>query len=322
MSNKEVKVIVKVPHRISGFFEIVDKLNGIKIEDPQLVGSRGAGFNINNFGITEITSQEPKDPSCSTCQIFINGIEYNEKAETTHFIFDYLKQYFKKTSHVIIKHNFDLPVGCGYGASGSGALGAVYGINSLLKLKISDYEKGKIAHIAEVSNKTGLGTICGQLGGGLCILKEPGYPCISERIRFPSDLSVICGSFGMIHTKSILNDSILNMNIKKAGRDALIKLLQDPSIYTFMNASIEFVQKTLILDILQLTTTRELIEDLNKLNIIGASMNQLGRSVYAICNKKNEEKVLDVFDTYSPEIKIVKSSIYEDKTINIMNTVI
>ncbi|MHA1671541.1 MAG: GHMP family kinase ATP-binding protein [Promethearchaeota archaeon] len=320
MSKKEKNVIVKVPHRISGFFEIVDKLNGVKIKNPQLIGSRGAGFNINNFGITEIIAQEPIDPSCSTCQIFINGIELNEEAETTYFIFDYLKQYFKKTSHVIIKHNFDLPVGCGYGASGSGALGAVFGITSLLKLKISDYEKGKIAHIAEVLNKTGLGTICGQLGGGLCILKKPGYPCISERIQFPSDLSVICGSFGMIHTKSILNNPSLNMNIKNAGRNALIKLLQDPSIYTFINTSIEFVQKTLILDILQLNATRELIEDLNKLNIIGASMNQLGRSVYAICNKRNKAKVLDVFNTYKPEIKIIKSRIYEDKTINIMNS--
>jgi len=318
MSNQEGKVIIKVPHRISGFFEIVDKLNGISIENPQLVGSRGAGFNINNFGITEITSQEPKDPSCSTCQIFINGAELNEKAETTHFIFDYLKHKFKKPSHLIIEHDFDLPVGSGYGASGSGALGTVYGISSLLKLKISDYEKGKIAHIAEVSNKTGLGTICGQLGGGLCILKEPGYPCVSERIQFPSNLSIVCGSFGMIHTKSILNNHRLNMNIKKAGREALTKLLQDPSIYTFMNASIEFVQNSHILDILQLTTIRELIQDLNKLNITGASMNQLGRSVYAVCNKRDKAKVLDVFDGYRPEINIIETNIYESKTINII----
>jgi pantoate kinase len=319
MSNREVKIVVKVPHRISGFFEIVDKLNGVEIKDPQLIGSRGAGFNIKHFGITEITRQDPKDPSYSTCQIFINGTELNEKAETTHFIFNYLKQYFPKASHVIIEHNFDLPVGCGYGASGSGALGVVYGLNSLLKLNISDFEKGKIAHIAEVSNKTGLGTICGQLGGGMCILKEPGYPCISERIQFPSDLSIICGSFGMIPTKSILNDPNLNLNIKNAGKDALIKLLHDPTIYTFMNASIEFVQKTHILEILHLNSTRDLIEDLNKLKIIGASMNQLGKSVFAVCNKKNEAEVIDVFANYLPKISIIKSSIYEDKTINFIS---
>lgn len=319
MFDKDVKIIVKVPHRISGFFEIVDKINGIKIENPQMIGSRGAGFNINDFGTTEIILEKPRDHSYSTSQIFINGMELNEKAETTNFIFDYLKKYFKKPSHVVIKHKFDLPVGCGYGASGSGALGAVYGITSLLNLLISDFEKGKIAHISEVSNKTGLGTICGQLSGGLCILKEPGYPCISERIPFPPDLSVICGSFGMIHTKSILNDPGLNINIKNAGRDALVKLLRNPNLHTFINASIEFVQKTLILDILQLSDTRDLINDLNKLNIIGASMNQLGRSVFAICKRKNEAKVLDVFHSYEPDIKIVKSRIYEDKTISITN---
>lgn len=108
------------------------------------------------------------------------------------------------------------------------------------------------------------------------------------------------------------------MNIKNAGREALTKLLQDPSIYTFMNASIEFVQNSHILDILQLTTISELIQDLNKLNIIGASMNQLGRSVYAVCNKRDKAKVLDVFDGYRPEINIIKTSIYESKSINII----
>jgi len=35
MSKRIKKVIVKVPHRISGFFEIVDKINGVKIKDPE-----------------------------------------------------------------------------------------------------------------------------------------------------------------------------------------------------------------------------------------------------------------------------------------------
>ena len=54
MNFEQKKVLTKVPHRISGFFEIVDEINGKVIKDPVRVGSRGAGFNLDAFGITKI----------------------------------------------------------------------------------------------------------------------------------------------------------------------------------------------------------------------------------------------------------------------------
>jgi pantoate kinase len=216
---------------------------------------------------------------------------------------------------VKVFHSFDLPVGCGYGASGSGALGLIYGLNQLLKLEFSHYELGRIAHIAEVINKTGLGTVCGQLAGGLCILKEPGYPCNYEKIKIPNHLKIVCGSFGKLYTKSILTDPNLNLRIKNAGRKALCKLIHDPNIITFIKASNDFVNDTDILNILNLNKVQELIQSLNQLDILGASMNQLGRSVYAICKKQNESKVLEVFECYTPEIKIYSSCIRENNKI-------
>ena len=53
----------------------------------------------------------------------------------------------------------------------------------------------------------------------------------------------------------------------------------------------------------------ELVKRLNNLNILGASMNQLGRSVYAICKKENEKEVMEIFNTYKPEIDIYNLSI-------------
>ena len=85
------KVIVEIPHRISGFFEIVDEINGRKINNPEKIGSRGAGFNLNSFGRTEIIFEEIEDLKQNYCQIYINNEELNKKAETTYFIFNYLK---------------------------------------------------------------------------------------------------------------------------------------------------------------------------------------------------------------------------------------
>ena len=309
------KVIVEVPHRISGFFEIVDEINGIKINNPEKIGSRGAGFNLNSFGRTEIIIEEWEDLKQNCCQVYINNEELNANAETTYFIFNYLKNFFKKYIKIKIIHKFDFPVGCGYGASGSGALGTVYGLDCLLNLGFSLYEKGRIAHIAEVINKTGLGTVCGQLAGGLCMLKEPGYPCNFERISIPHNLKIFCGSFGIIATKSILTNPELSLRIKKAGNKALAKLMKNPTIKTFVSVSNEFVKDTDMLSILDLKEVRELIENLNQLNIIGASMNQLGRSVYAICKKRDERKVLEVFECYYPKIRIFESSIRKSTKI-------
>ena len=312
MTKKNNKVIIEIPHRISGFFEIFDEENGIKILDPEKIGSRGAGFNLSAMGRTSVKVRELRKDDELRFKISINGERMDEKAETTYFILIHIKKYLEKSYEIEIEHEFDLPVGCGYGASGSGALGAIFALNKILNLNLSLIERGRIAHVAEVVNRTGLGTVCGQLGGGLCVLREPGYPCAFEHIPIPNDIAVICGTFGMIHTKSILT-SDLSIKIKEAGRRALKKLLQNPNLKTFMKASYGFVEETKMLDILYLTKTKELIHDLNKMNIIGASMNQLGRSVYAICKGEEKNKIIEIFESYKPEIQYFSLNMNEEK---------
>jgi pantoate kinase len=314
ISKRFKKIITEIPHRISGFFEIVDEINEVKIKDPERIGSRGAGFCVNAFGKTEIITEEIENYNVIEVEIYINEEKINQKAETTYFIVDQIRNYSKKSYKIRINHSFELPVGCGYGASGSGALGTIFGLDYLLNLKLSLQEKGKIAHIAEVVNRTGLGTVCGQLNGGMGILKEPGFPCFYQPINVPPNLKIICGSFGIIPTKSILTDPVLSFKIKEAGKKALEKLIKCPDINMFINSSIEFVKKTEIIEILELHKVKELMDDLNKLEIIGASMNQLGRSVYAICRKNKEKEVLDILESYKPEIEIYNTSIHNIKS--------
>ncbi|MBA7478918.1 hypothetical protein ES708_02143 [subsurface metagenome] len=316
MANTTNKITVEVPHRISGFFEIVDKKNGNIINNPEQIGSRGAGFNVSGKGRTDLSFENLEKGKESYCTIYINEEKFDKKAETTCFIFDYVKKLIKVPVKVKIEHFFDLPVGCGYGASGSGALGTIFGLNKLFNLHLDDLENGKIAHIAEVVKKTGLGTVCGQLGRGLCILKEPGYPCTYERLKSPNDLLVICGSFGTILTKSILSDASLSSKIKRAGKIALNKLMLEPNYRNFIKVSFQFVEESEILNILHLDRIRELLNDLHKLDIIGASMNQLGRSIYIFCKKGKENEVLEVLNTYKPEILIFKLTINNRNTIS------
>ncbi|TFF93670.1 MAG: hypothetical protein EU543_03060 [Promethearchaeota archaeon] len=300
------KIVVKVPHRITGFFEIVDSKNGIKLENPEQIGSRGAGFTLNAMGTTTIILNKiiSADTNFKECEIYINSIKVNEEAETTNFIFNYFRRLVNYPFSVKIFHRFDLPVGCGYGASGSGALGTSFGLNKLLKLNLSNYECGKIAHIAEVVNKTGLGTVCGQLAAGLGMVAESGYPGKYQHIPFPNGIYVICTSFGKISTPDFLSNQTLHSIVNIPGRDALRKLKKNPNIKNFAELSWEFVQKTEILEILHLSKIRELIVQLNELNIIGASLNQLGKSIFAICRKRDIKDVITIFNNYQEVDKV------------------
>jgi len=309
------KIIVEVPHRISGFFEIVDKENGIPITNPEKIGSRGAGFNVSGVGETVISCKKLEKEEVNQCTIYINEEKLDRKAETTYFIYDYIKKLIDYPINVKIEHFFDLPVGCGYGASGSGALGTIFGLNKLLNLNLTNLESGRIAHIAEVVNKTGLGTVCGQLGRGLCVLKEPGYPCNHKRLKIPNDLLVICGSFGTIQTKSILSDTNLSSSINQAGKRALRGLLSELNYRNFVKVSFQFVKDTQIMNVLNLEKVSDLLNDLLKLDIIGASMNQLGRSVYAFCEKGKEKEVFETYNTYMPEIETFTLTINKEQTI-------
>ena len=62
---------------------------------------------------------------------------------------------------------------------------------------------GRITHIAEVVNKTGLGTASAMLTGGFVLVTEPGAPGIGsvDRLLFPEDHVVLCAYLGPISTR-------------------------------------------------------------------------------------------------------------------------
>ncbi len=295
---------IKVPHRITGFFEIINKNNKVHSSDPANIGSRGVGFTLNAFGTTIINTQALERNNDTICNIYINGEKLDQKAGTSYYIFNSVKHLIRKPRIINVYHNFELPVESGYGASGSGALGLIFGLNKILNLGFTIYECGRIAHVSEVINKTGLGTVCGQLNPGLSILKEGGYPCVCEKIYVPKNIRVITTSFGKISTTNILADEKVRSVIIKVGKDIFQRFIKNPNINTFAELSLEFVEKTNLINLLDLVNVQELLSQLKKEKIIGASMNQLGRSIYAICEDKDIRKIEDIFESYQNKKKI------------------
>jgi pantoate kinase len=296
-SRPPAKVIVDVPHRISGFFEPVDVEMGRAVQDLARAGSRGGGPALTAFGHTSVELL-PTSPSESRCRIFINEKEVNQEARTTAFVFQQFLDYLKSPVEVEIRHVFDLPIGCGYGASGAGAIGTAVGLTCVLGLPITLNQAGKIAHIAEVMNKTGLGTVGGQLFAGFNITTQAGFPFILDKLIVPPGTKIVCGTFGPVYTKTILGSWEWKEKIRRVGAKAFDALFTRPNIQNFMDVSRKFVMDVGMLEALHLDNVRDLMKDLNSLKIVGASMNQLGQSVYAICNDKQVPTVKKAFEKH------------------------
>jgi pantoate kinase len=295
------EIEVWVPHRISGFFQIEDTPENRNTGQYSHIGSRGGGPALSAFGKTHISLIDSnKKREKSEYRIFINGEDRTMDAKTTLSVINQFDPLIKVPIELEIHHNFDLPIGCGYGSSGAGALGTALGINVLLDLGLSELEVGRIAHIAEVINHTGLGTIGGQLYGGLSLSIEPGFPFKMDFIPYLPDTRIVTGSWGPISKKSILTNPEYKKRIIEAGRNAMTKMLQKYTLSQFMDLCREFIKHTRLLEGLNLLHLQKLMDTLNTMEIYGASMNQIGQSIFCICSKTDVENVFEVFKQFNP----------------------
>ena len=270
------EVEVWVPHRISGFFQMMNPKEKVKRTDLTKIGSRGGGPALTAFGKTKITilntDEELENIPKINFQVFMNGKENTLKTKTSCSVVNQMIHLLPKTVNLRIEHNFDLPIGAGFGSSGAGALGIAFGLNALFHLNLTPLKAAKFAHIADVECNTGLGTVGGQFAGGLSIMTEPGYPFQYKKIQIPENIEIVLGSWGSINTKNILTNPNYKKLIHQVGKKTMKKMNEQFSLENYMNVCKFFIEKTDLLERLNLPILKNLIESLEKLQIVGASM--------------------------------------------------
>ncbi len=281
-------IVVEVPHRISGFFQIMDHVvpPGPTLDDLASIGSRGGGPCLSACGTTRIV-MDGDDVRAGNVRIHIDGKDRTGEARTTGSVLKWFPREAMERHGFTIHHDFPLEPGCGYGSSGCGAVGTAVGMNVLLDLGWSLDECGKIAHCAEVENRTGLGTVAGQIKGGCTISINPGYPFSTSTIIVQPHYKIACATRGGISTSQMLGDPVVRKRIIEAGSRAMEKIIARFTIACFIKTAIQFVTDAWmpLVEVLDLGGVKNLMDELNqheRRDILGASMNQMGRSVYCI----------------------------------------
>ena len=130
-------------------------------------------------------------------------------------------------------------------------------------------ECGRIAHCAEVENKTGLGTVGGQINGGLTITMAPGFPFTLKKMVIPPQYKIACSSQGGILTSDILSDIVIRERIIKAGKESMQAIVKRFTVDSFVKIAIRFVKATGMIDMaaLDLGGVRNVMDTINSDNI-------------------------------------------------------
>lgn len=292
------------PAGISSFFEICDTSpDGSPILDLKKIGARGGGFGIRKGVMTEVYVSKAENDSI---HVFTNEKNAPE-AETTKTVVQMLLEKVGETYKVVVKHKVEVPVGAGFGSSAAGALGTALALSKALGLNLTYNQIGRIAHVAEIRCKTGLGTVGPLMLGGCVITIEPGAPGIAliDRIPISTDHVAVAGVFGSIPTKKVLSSPERRLAVNKWGRKTLEKILSEPSLENFLACCRDFAEKTGFMT----ERVRTLIRVAEKAGAIGAAQNMVGEAVHALTTSENAENVVQAFKQVLPQEKILVAKV-------------
>jgi pantoate kinase len=292
------------PAGISSFFEMCDRTeDGKPIVDLERVGSRGGGFGIQKGVLTEVSVSEAKKNGIN---VFIDG-KLELEAETTKTVAQMLLDKVDKPFDVVVNHKIDVPVGAGFGTSAGGALTAGLALSEALDLHLTYNQIGRIAHVAEVMCKTGLGTVGPLMLGGCVITVESGAPGISviDRIPLCDDYVIVAGVFGTTPTKQVLDSAEKRSEVNRYGRRTLEAILAEPSVENFMACCLDFAEKAGFMT----ARVRRLVELAEKAGPVGVAQNMVGEAVHVLVLEENAREIAEAFKQVLPNEKILAAKI-------------
>jgi len=292
------------PAGISSFFQICDtEPNGKPITNLERVGARGGGFGLKKGVFTEVSVAKSKT---KRIEIFING-KHAPEAETTRAVVDMVLGRVDQPYSVEVRHRVEVPIGAGFGTSAAGAVGTALALCKAVNLNLTCRDIGRIAHVAEVKCKTGLGTVSGIMFGGCVLVLEPGAPDHGsvDRIPIPPDYYIVSGVFQPRLTSKFLKSTKKRAIINEIGQKTLERVLAEPSLENFLRSCREFAERTGLASkrVIKLMTAAE------NSGAIGAAQNMLGEAVHALAERDKVKNVVEAFERVLPSKKIVVAEV-------------
>ncbi len=219
--------ILSTPLHITGFWRCHIT------EDPITSGSTGAGLLLKPraqvHGIIESRKWE----------LLVNRVPVNMPPVNKALKIAEEKFQLERRGKIFLKT--PAPIGAGYAISAASTILAVISALVFNNVKFTIEGAARIAHIAEVEERSGLGDVISMVyGGPLEIRVRPGAPGIGyvERIPVFDDVLALCFDMGKYDTRRMLEELESRINI--VGKPLPFMLVENPSLRRFLELSEKF----------------------------------------------------------------------------------
>ncbi len=174
--------------------------------------------------------------------------------------------------------------------SAAGSLSAAFALAYLLR--IPSEKAFQAAHVAEVTNHTGLGDVAAISGGGVAFRKREGVPPFGEVIRVANRLELVAAVVGpSLKTSEILLDKEKRKRINQEGERCYHRLSLCPNLGNFLSLSREFAKAIGIVP----SSVEEVVQQVEGYG--PASVAMLGNSIFAVSHLEVQSEVLAQYGT-------------------------
>jgi pantoate kinase len=275
------------PAGVSSFFEVCDTDSaGKSIDDPARIGARGGGFAISRGVKAKVFARKA---SRSRVNILINSKPAPE-AQTTRWAINEVLKAAGTVLDVRVDLRVRVPIGSGFGTSAAGTIASCLALADAVGIPVTMNDLGRVTHISEVINKTGLGTASAMLTGGFVLVTEPGAPGVGsvDRLLFPEDHVVLCAYLGPISTRDVLSRSNLANKVNPAARSAMDKIRRKPELCTFLNEARHFGETVGF----QSAEVARMLQAVVAAGAVGAAQNMIGKAVHGVIPRKKARHAL------------------------------
>lgn len=279
-------------HITSLFFPVMEK-------NPLKSGSQGSGVSISHGYEVEVETFDGEG-----IEIYQNGDKIsNDDAKITFEVAKHYSQTMK--TKIVVKQDFEIPTGAGYGSSAAGSLGTSICLGRLNGKTL--HESARIAHQKEVINGGGLGDVYPQIVGGVEIRRKegpPGYGWVDNMI-VDNDWKIISASYGNLNTSKVLSNDKKTKKIRKISKKKIDKIKNSPSIHELMRNSRDFVEELGLME----DPINDVLYELDDVMKVPPSMVMLGKTVFGFTLKDDTKKILNIIEKYNPNYGPIVSNI-------------
>lgn len=177
-----------------------------------------------------------------------------QKSDVTKILFNQTSLTFPTVSSVVkkitqtpvsVSISSTLPLAYGFGISGASALATAFALDEYLKLSYKPLQLIEIAHVCEIENKTGLGSVATQITGGFLLKEKPGIPTKVRHLPLVGQ-KIFAAVIGRIETPTVLCDEkrLIRVNAVAKKSLAAISSTQQISLAEILDISFLFAKES------------------------------------------------------------------------------